>query len=328
MRSGFFGCVRATYYRWFQLFPTICPDLMSAPAVLAVGDANVTSFGTWRDRDNRLIWGIHYFDEADVLPYANDLVRLAAGMRIAAEESGRRHDGEKACAAILNGYSEGLNAGGRPFFLEEDHAGLRVEMMQHADPIRFWKRIREMSAVTTRLPGPVLRLIDKALPHPRPPYDVVARATGLASLGRQRYLVRSTWQGGTIAFQVKALTPPASAWISGDRKRAGSASPELLARAVRSGDPSIMFRDGWMIRRIAPDFERVDLLPLKPKSERRLLAGMGWELANIHLGTKKAAAAIGNDLNSRRPGWLNESAQAMTNALWADWEQWSKEELK
>ena len=46
--------------------------------MLAVGDLHVENFGTWRDADGRLCWGINDFDEADRLPYTNDLVRLAA----------------------------------------------------------------------------------------------------------------------------------------------------------------------------------------------------------------------------------------------------------
>ena len=37
-------------------FP-ICSELRKAPAVLAVGDLHIASFGTWRDGFGRLIWG-------------------------------------------------------------------------------------------------------------------------------------------------------------------------------------------------------------------------------------------------------------------------------
>jgi hypothetical protein len=325
MRSGFYPFFRATFYRWIQLFPTICVDLISAPTVLAAGDVTVTSFGTWRDTDNRLVWGIHYFDEADVLPYTNDLVRLAASMHVAAKVSGRRHEGKDACTSILEGYSDGLRAGGRPFFLEEGHESLRAEMLHRADPVRFWQRIKSMPVAVAPPPAAVARLIERALPKPKPLYHIASFTAGTASLGRRRYLALAKWQGGTIAFQVKALMPPASKWARGDSKLLQSVSSELLAGAVRSGDPSIMFDDEWMIRRIAPDFERADLTNLKGKSERELLAGMGWELANIHLGTKKAVDLIEKDLKTRSPEWLHESANAMTSALKSDWVEWAKE---
>ncbi len=55
--------------------------------MLGVGDLHVENFGTWRDGEGRLIWGINDFDEATTLPYTNDLVRLCASALIAISES-------------------------------------------------------------------------------------------------------------------------------------------------------------------------------------------------------------------------------------------------
>src|SRR5713101_1572094 len=41
MRSGRFAFLRATYYRWAQKWPTVCPTLARAPRVLGVGDLHV-----------------------------------------------------------------------------------------------------------------------------------------------------------------------------------------------------------------------------------------------------------------------------------------------
>ena len=64
MRSEPFLFLRATYYRWAQVWTEICPQTAKAPKVLAVGDLHVENFGTWRDIEGRLIWGINDFDEA------------------------------------------------------------------------------------------------------------------------------------------------------------------------------------------------------------------------------------------------------------------------
>jgi uncharacterized protein DUF2252 len=37
-------------------------EVARAPQVLAVGDLHVGCFGTWRDREGRLCWGIDDFD--------------------------------------------------------------------------------------------------------------------------------------------------------------------------------------------------------------------------------------------------------------------------
>jgi uncharacterized protein (DUF2252 family) len=57
MKSDLFMFLRATYYRWAQIWLQVCPDLAAAPKVLAVGDLHVENFGTWRDVEGRLIWG-------------------------------------------------------------------------------------------------------------------------------------------------------------------------------------------------------------------------------------------------------------------------------
>ena len=78
MAEAPFPFLRATFYRWMQVWPQVCPDLNRVPKVLSVGDLHIENFGTWRDIEGRLVWGVNDFDEAAHLPYTNDLVRLAA----------------------------------------------------------------------------------------------------------------------------------------------------------------------------------------------------------------------------------------------------------
>ena len=112
MTLGPFLFLRATFYRWCQLWRAAAGDAARASRVLAVGDLHVENFGTWRDADGRLIWGINDFDEATVLPWTQDLVRLAAGAQLAVSGEllglGRR----AAADAILEGYHDGIEAGG------------------------------------------------------------------------------------------------------------------------------------------------------------------------------------------------------------------------
>jgi len=54
VRENLFLFFRGSFYRWAQLWPEICPELRSAPKVLAVGDLHVGSFGTWRDAEGRV----------------------------------------------------------------------------------------------------------------------------------------------------------------------------------------------------------------------------------------------------------------------------------
>lgn len=58
MCSDDFVFLRATYWRWCEIIFDICPELATAPEVLAIGDTHLENFGTWRDAEGRLVWGV------------------------------------------------------------------------------------------------------------------------------------------------------------------------------------------------------------------------------------------------------------------------------
>ena len=101
MKKNAFIFLRATYFRWAKTIETLCPDLMDAPKVLAVGDIHLENFGTWRDADGRLVWGVNDFDEAAIMPYPLDLVRLAASIRLAPNLDVSNHGGRRSLAQGL-----------------------------------------------------------------------------------------------------------------------------------------------------------------------------------------------------------------------------------
>src|SRR5208282_6274259 len=117
--DALFPFLRATFYRWMQVWPEVCPELASAPRLLAVGDLHVENFGTWRDAEGRLVWGINDVDEAAAMPYTIDLVRLATSALLARGEEHLAITPKAACKAILAGYRKQLDGEGRAFVLEE-----------------------------------------------------------------------------------------------------------------------------------------------------------------------------------------------------------------
>jgi hypothetical protein len=48
---------------------------------------------------------------------------------------------------------------------------------------------------------------------------------------------------------------------------------------------------------------------------------MGWETANVHLGSASAHALL-LDLVSRPQGWLHGAAEAMRAVVQEDWDAW------
>src|SRR5713226_6511533 len=126
MAAALFPFFRATFYRWLQQWPEVCPELERVPHILSVGDLHVENFGTWRDTDGRLVWGVNDFDEACLFPYTMDLVRLATSALLATREDRMAMKPKGSAAAILAGYERGMEEGGRPFVLEESHEWLRA----------------------------------------------------------------------------------------------------------------------------------------------------------------------------------------------------------
>ena len=128
--------LRATYWRWAEKILKICPELKKAPAVLAVGDIHVENFGTWRDLEGRLVWGVNDFDEAAEMPYALDLVRLATSAFITASDT----LGTKTiCDLILPGYRAGL-AAPKAIVLDQDAGWLYDKVRVNAKACgKFWQ---------------------------------------------------------------------------------------------------------------------------------------------------------------------------------------------
>ncbi|HEV3242234.1 MAG TPA: DUF2252 family protein [Methyloceanibacter sp.] len=104
-RRAEFGFLRRTFYRWASLWQETCPHLDKSPRVMAVGDLHVENFGTWRDTEGRLVWGVNDFDEVARMPYAIDLVRLVTSAIFAKRENGLAIDDAAAADVVLQGYT-------------------------------------------------------------------------------------------------------------------------------------------------------------------------------------------------------------------------------
>lgn len=324
MASDAFSFLRATFYRWSELWGEEMPELADAPRVLAVGDLHVENYGTWRDVEGRLVWGINDFDEATTLPFTFDVVRLATSAGLAAAEGHLTINLNEACAAILSGYVAALRAGGRPMVLAENDRWLRkLATGRLRDPVVFWARMHALPTARGPLPSRIQELLLQRLPDSAGRVRFVRRRSGLGSLGRERLVALAEWEGGSVAHEVKALAPSAWEWAHPVHAAGRIHYLEVIAQAVRCPDPMTDVRDGWLIRRLSPDCSRIDLAALpKRRDEARLLKAMGWEVANIHVGTRGASRAISLDLTRRKQGWLREAATRMGRRVRQDWKDW------
>jgi hypothetical protein len=331
MKKDVFMFLRATYYRWAQLWPQVCPDLAKAPQVLAVGDLHVENFGTWRDIEGRLIWGVNDFDEAWPMAYTIDLVRLAVSAHLAAEAGHLPVKREDICTAILEGYRESMQQKGCAFVLGERHQWLRrIAEGELRDPVHFWKKMDALPTLKAECPVSAIDALEHLMPAHGIPCRLVHRTAGLGSLGHARYVAIADWHGGRIAREAKALVPSSSHWAQSFDSKKNDGPAEILYqtiinRAVRCPDPFVQLRGRWIVRRLAPDCSRILLASLRaPDTELRLLHAMGWETANIHLGTPIARKPILRHIAKQETNWLHHAAEAMLQAVGSDWEVWKK----
>src|SRR5580704_16835147 len=157
MREDLFFFLRATYYRWAQIWPKVCPDLANDAAPLAVGDLHVDNFGTWRDSDGRLVWGVNDFDEVHTLPFTHDLVRLSVSAWLAIDSGELSIASNAVCAEILKGYRACLRIGGCPLVLVDASTPLRTMARDRLNnPERFWEKLHSHPAVKPAIPKDAL----------------------------------------------------------------------------------------------------------------------------------------------------------------------------
>jgi hypothetical protein len=322
MRESAFVFLRGTFYRWMELWPERCAALDDAPRVLGVGDLHLENFGTWRDAGERLVWGVNDLDETCRIPYTLDLVRLATSALLAIREGHLAITGPSACEAIIEGYQSSIDVGGKAFVIEDQHTWLRDAALARAnDPERsahYWEKLRSCGPALGHVPRKKLRA---QLPAPDAPCKFLRRVTGVGSLGRPRFVaIADGPHGQPVAREAKALVPSATAWARHD-KHPKPLVKKLLASAVREPDPFFVVTRHWILRRLAPDASRIELRDLPAeRDEAKLLSAMGYETANIHLGSRKRK--IAKHLSSLKRRWLERAAEEMAQATTHDFREW------
>ena len=320
MKDSAFVFLRGTYWRWAELSLELFPHLTNAPSVLAVGDIHLENFGTWRDVDGRLVWGVNDFDEAAPMPYALDLIRLATSAALAAGP--RKAGSADACDPILDGYSDGL-AAPAPVVLDQEWAWLRESVVvPENERKKFWKKI---GARTTEPAPPRFRqALRAAMPEPGLAFETARRVAGTGSLGRPRWIGVADWRGAPIVREAKAVLT--SAWYLSHGKGIESLHlGEMAAGPYRAPDPWYQVAKSIVTRRLSPNNRKINANSIDARlNGQKMLSAMGFELANIHAGTDGARAAIAKDLKARKKGWLRAETEKAAAAVLADYKQFGK----
>ncbi|WP_315775348.1 MULTISPECIES: DUF2252 family protein [unclassified Bradyrhizobium] len=328
MRKSPFIFLRATYYRWARRIEEIYPELAEAPVALCVGDIHLENFGTWRDADGRWVWGVNDFDEAAVMPYVLDLVRLTTSVELAPKmEIGNRD----AADAILEGYRHGLQRPG-PALLDDHEMWIR-SYVKCSDQCRrkFWDEIDGLTPADA-IPSAVHKLLLGSLPGTGETPRFFRRAAGGGSLGRPRFVVVATWRGGRVVREAKALVPSAWTWAKDKPQRKPAPQHrfiELSNGAHRAPDPFLrVYRTDegdYVVRRLSADARKIDLgKEAGADLKLVLLRGMGAELASVHAADGRVSSTIAADLRKRGSGWLRRASRAAREATERDYDVWCR----
>lgn len=316
MRNKAFGFLRATYWRWAEVILDVCPELSTAPTVLAVGDSHFENFGTWRDVDGRLSWGVNDYDEAAEMPYALDLLRLATSALLI--KAGRPVLAD-ICDAIERGYRQGLSTPG-PIILDRDYLWLRkLLVVEEADRTKFWEK--SDGARTQRAPAAYYKAIDAVMPEPGIKFVTARRSAGLGSLGRPRWVGRAQWRGAPILREAKALVT--SAWSRAHgRVNAKLRVAEVVGGRFRPLDPWLRVVSGIVVRRLSPNNRKMEVDDASTLFTKEMLEAMAFDLANVHLGTSNCGKALTRDLDKRKSGWLAASTKAAAAVVMREHAAW------
>jgi len=337
MSESAFPFLRATFYRWVEQWPSVCPKLArrDQDVLLAVGDLHVENFGVWRDSRQRLVWGVNDFDDACERPFTSDLVRLAASAVLAASAAKIEVAADTICTFIIDGYRTGL-VKAEPVVIPANGIGPLAKLTRDTqeEPKEFWRKKLDPDENPEVDRGDLPQGLEDMF---RASFRSNARLTfrrqkspgGLGSLGRRRFTaVEAIKKGSHDAREAKALVPSALYWLR-RQDRMPSQSATLLQHAIRIPDPVFQVHDRWLIRQLAPDIAKIEM-PVDPADKRLVLAPallrlMGRETANIHLGSFSRA-----DLEKRlkeldrEARWFTAATERMTantrsdHAAWAD----------
>jgi hypothetical protein len=282
------------------------------------GDAHIENWGTWRDAEGRLVWGVNDFDDAALLPYTYDLVRLATSARLASGLAGSPND---QADWILSGYLRGLQTP-KPWILDGSEVWMQALLGRPMSRIGIADDAANAVVDTSALPPHILAALIAQLPSDTTDLVFMTRQRGGGSLGRPRYLVEGRWRGGPVCREAKALVPSAWDWASG-QPGVGGQSLMLAEGRFRSPDPFLSLTSGYLIRRIAYDSEKIDLTDSDTIAfGADVLAAMGSDLAAIHLSGVVGPGVLRADLGIRKKGWLAEASSRATYKVTADFEAW------
>jgi hypothetical protein len=139
-----------------------------------------------------------------------------------------------------------------------------------------------------------------------------------------------------LSFVLRGLlhpheVPARGVGVGAKKNVSGNVIMTLIHKAVRSPDPLVSMHENWLLRAIAAECGRIDLDEVdkagtdaqRRDDHQRLLNAMGFETANIHLGS-----ACRNELTAALKNFqldaFRQACRRMLEAVEQDYAAWKQ----
>ncbi|MFF0264541.1 DUF2252 family protein [Kribbella sp. NPDC004536] len=300
--------LRGTYYLWLERVAVLAPSVLDGPQVPTVGDLHVQNFGTWLDHRGVRRWGVNDFDELAWGPPGIDLLRLAVSAVLTPEVT---ISPKRICRVLLD---EWLTAKPGPAVDLADAGAkhLRALVPKPMRAERYYGKLKDGPAAD---PSVLPAAVRKAVTVPDPSWH--RRLAGTGSLGHPRLVA----VGADIAREVKVVGPPTCEYVD-----VGLQPDDLLygriLSTVRGPDPMRRI-DGWQLRALSPDVERITIESLRPRAVELVLTSMARAAADVHGALPHHLKDARRYVGALPSGWLLEATERLAADTKAQYEQYA-----
>ncbi len=363
MRDSPFAFLRGTAHLFYAQLPRH-PVLRKAPRTWACGDLHLENLGSYRGDNGQVYFDINDFDEAIRAPATWDLLRLFSSVLVARRLfDSSRNEAREHCASMLDTYARSLVEGNARWVERETAVQPVRGLLASADASHH----RALLASRTKN-GRIKLHTGRALPASQRDQervaglfaslrgklhefagvevrDVARRIAGTGSLGLSRWVIlvddpRNPEREHLLDLKVAS---PAAATQFGPKlaqpsfpdeaTRIVSVQKRMQAIEMASLHAVKVGRAPFVLRRLQPSEDRVDLRSLKPARVENLLRTVSECLAwdQLRSGGRDGSAttddliAFGRDRSWHRP--LLELALATAEQVERDYDAFIQAKL-
>lgn len=355
MRASPFAFLRGSCHLFYLRLPRV-PLLRRAPLAWTCGDLHLENLGSYRGDNGQVYFDINDFDEALRAPASWDPLRLLTSVFVARTlVSASKKQARELCALLLEAYAGAL-ADGKARWVERETATQPVRgLLASADASHHRALIasrtragrvklsaRRALAASAQDQERVRALFASLRKYPDLAHaevrDVARRVAGTGSLGLARWVILvedRTADEREHLLDLKIATPPAALQFA--PKLAQPAFPDEAVRIVHAQQRMQAIsmaslhavklgRAPFVLRRLLPSEDRVELAALKPARVGNLLRTVAECLAWDQLrssgregsATADELIAFGRDRSWQRP--LIELSAALAEQVERDYE--------